>query len=275
MKERTYTIYQIYNKLENKSYIGCTYDLESRIYSHKKCIYKGKQNWKKDFAEHPENWQVNILEDNVQDIEASQKEVYYIDLYDAIDNGYNMRRQGNTLNSSDKIKTLKTSLAGHITTNETKQKISKALKGHTVSDETKQKISAKNKGRQNLKNSHPLTEETKKKISESLKGKSAWNKGKNLSEETKQKISERIKGRKLSEEHRKKISESNKGRVFLEETIKKISESNKGKRRSEETRKKLSESHKGKKLPEETIKKMKESQLKRWAKIKNMENINI
>lgn len=35
MEERTYCVYQIYNKLENMSYIGSTLDLKGRIRRHK------------------------------------------------------------------------------------------------------------------------------------------------------------------------------------------------------------------------------------------------
>lgn len=155
--EDKYLIYQIYNKIEDKSYIGSTHRFITRINEHK----YGKKEWQVDFATHPENWEVHILQDNIEGDKIGSYEKYYIDLYDSINNGYNKRRQGN----------------GIII--EVREKMSESRKG---------KIPW-NKGKTGV-----YSEESLKKMSESTKGNYVGEKnpmfGKKHSEETKKKISE-------------------------------------------------------------------------------------
>lgn len=196
MNERKYLVYQIYNKIEDKSYIGSTCNLERRIKSHKKGTYE----WQIDFATHPDNYEVIILEDNISDINIKERELYYIESYNAISNGYNKIKQGNC------------------NTLEFRQKMSNLTKGKKRTEETKRKISESRKGMK-------FDDEHRKKLSES-------HKGKKTSEETKKKMSIIRKGRNLSEEHKNKLKGKtpwNKGKtgIYSEETIKKMSESNK------------------------------------------------
>lgn len=170
MEERTYCVYQIYNKVNKMSYIGSTCNLQRRIKEHKKI----KTGWHIDFNQHPENYEVSVLEANIPDNNVKERELYFINLYDTIDNGYNKRRQGNS------------------NTLEVREKISYLTKGKKRTEETKKKISESNTGKKR-------TEETKRKMSESRRGekhpmygKEPWNKGKTgvYSEETRRKISE-------------------------------------------------------------------------------------
>lgn len=190
MEERTYTVYQIYNKAENKSYIGSTCHFMKRIRQHK----NGKRDWQINFHDYPENWTVNILEDNISDINIKERELYYINLYDAINNGYNVRHAGNNTNLN------------------TIQKMSESHKGIQFSEEHRIHISESQKCRHHSEETlekmrKPKTEEHRRHISESHKGKSTWSKGKNLSEEHRKHISESHTGKNLSEEHRRHISE--------------------------------------------------------------------
>lgn len=182
---KLYCVYQIYNKVEDKSYIGSTCNFERRIFDHKKYYYN---DWHIDFHQHPEHYEVNILEDDITDDQIYDKEMYYIDLYDAIDNGYNKKRQGNTHNLSSRNK-LSKSLKGNIPWNKGKTGI--------YSEETLQKMRK------------PKTEEQKRKLSEVVKGKYAGEKnpmyGKNSEDYMtpeaiklkRQRMSEKRKGRKF------------------------------------------------------------------------------
>ncbi len=189
---------------------------------------------------------VNILHDNLTEEEAFQYECWYIHEY-KYEIGYTL---ANMTDGGE-------GCAGKITSEETKQKISKANKGKLVfteehkikiglahknkrlSIETKQKISEKCKG-------YRHTEEAKKAISEKHKGKKRSeesiqktanaNKGRKCTDETKQKISKVNKGRKLSEKTKLKISESGKGKIISKESKEKSSKSNKGQKRSEKTK---------------------------------------
>ena len=196
MEERTYCVYQIYNKTEKKNYIGSTCHFDKRIKAHK----RGKHKWQIDFATHTENWEIHVLEDNIDEKNISERELYYIDLYDSIDNGYNR------------------SYIGNIQTTETRLKISKAERGKFVSDETRKKLSEAGKGKS-------ISEETRQKIKNKLKGHTPWNKGKSISEETRNKL--------------KGHTPWNKGKtgIYSEETKKKMSEALKNP--SEETRQKM------------------------------------
>ena len=100
------------------------------------------------------------------------------------------------------------SMLGHITTDETKAKISKANTGKKRTEEAKAKMSAAKKGKPqpNLRG-RTITEEQREKLRKA-------NIGKKHTEEWKKMMSEKMKGRpgvSPSEETRKKISEANKG----------------------------------------------------------------
>ena len=90
----TYIIYKHTNKINNKSYIGQTcQDPKIRWRNgkgYKPCIkfYNAiqKYGW--------ENFSHQILESNLTLEQANQKEIYYIKLYDSVNNGYNLREGG-------------------------------------------------------------------------------------------------------------------------------------------------------------------------------------
>lgn len=118
---------------------------------------------------------------------VDEREHTYIDLWNSIENGWNLAKTG--------------AYGSHL--EETKRKISKTLEGIQKTDSAKRNMSLAQKGKK-------LTEEHKRKIGESqkgkpkpsvskaLKGKKPWNKGKKLgplSEETKRKISAAKKGK--------------------------------------------------------------------------------
>lgn len=87
---------------------------------------------------------------------------------------------------------------------------SQQLLGHITSQETKEKISKSNRGKKR-------TEEERKKMSDAQKGKiGSWN-GRTHSEESKQKMREKKLGNKASDETKKRMSESRKGQTRTQE----------------------------------------------------------
>lgn len=106
--------------------------------------------------------------------ELDIKEKHYIDLFNCMNNGYNLQEGGsNGKMSKETRKKMSESQKGKIHSEDSKRKISQSLIGHKTSNETKNKIREKALGRK-------LSEETKKKISENH----AW-KGKERPEHVK------------------------------------------------------------------------------------------
>ena len=148
-------IYEIFNIINGKSYVGQSTNITQRLSKHKSELRHNKhqnlhlQNAWNKYGEH--SFLFNILEycniDELDDIER-----YYINIWNLTNNqyGYNVESGGN-LN-----KTLST---------ETKRKLSEAHKGKTLSKEIRKKISKNNarywEGKKRSKR-------TKKKISESM-----------------------------------------------------------------------------------------------------------
>ena len=215
-------VYRHMNKTNGKSYIGQTVNIKNRwrVEGYKCCtkFYNAlkKYGW--------DNFTHEILE-VCDENNVDERERYYIEFYDSINNGYNLESGGN--------------------------------KNKKASEEKKKKQSIAITGKK-------LSEETKAKISRLHKGKTPWNKGikipvekrRKLSEDHKRKISiSHIgvgKGKKLSEEHKREIEKKSKKNKLSNEAIKKIRNANIGKMASEKKKKKLSQSHIGRNMSEET-----------------------
>jgi len=163
--------------MENKFYIYAHINpLFNKIFY----IGKGvnKRAWSKDGRNPHWNNTVNkygyiidILEENLSETEAFEKEKWYIKRLGK-ENLVNMT-DGGEGNSGLKF------------SEESKKKISELHKGKKLSEETKKKMSESAKGRE-------YSDEFKEKISKTLKGNVPWNKGKKnvYSEESKLKMSE-------------------------------------------------------------------------------------
>ena len=119
---------------------------------------------------------------------ARQIETSFIDKYDSINKGFNLRSSeyGGSLTDSHRRK-ISESIKGNIPTEETRKKISKSLKGRKLSEETCKRMSKTRIG-------HIHAEETKRKISRA-------NKGRKFSEETCKKMSDAHKGKNKGESH--------------------------------------------------------------------------
>lgn len=141
-----------------------------------------------------DNIKHEILFENLTKEEAEEKEIELIAYYDSTNRkkGYNISNGGN------------------LTSEETREKISKALKGRTapnkgkpMSEEQKKKIGNAHKGK---RPTHEAIEKNRKAHS----GANNPNYGKHRTEETRKKISNSNKGEKFSDEHRRKLSENKK-----------------------------------------------------------------
>jgi group I intron endonuclease len=225
-----YYVYMTTNLTNGKSYVGKhTGRLDDSYLGSGKHLNRAIQKYGKG------NFKKVILEVCKNDEHAYEREVYWVEFYDAVKNPnfYNLMYGGEGFSSGEKNPMYGLTRP---MSSETKRKISKANKGKTHSDETKRKMSEAHKG-------VPRSDETKRKMSEAHKGVPR-------SDETKRNISEAMLGRNLSEEHRRKISEANKGKTRSDETRRRLSEAKRVENLSVETRRKLSESLKGKNHPQ-------------------------
>lgn len=145
-----------------------------------------------------DNIEIKIIEDNLTEDEAFEKEILYIEYYKNNENHLtNMTKGGE--GSSNWYEFLSEE------EKERHREKSRSFVGRTHSEKTKRKMSESAKGRK-------WDEEHKKMFSEKAKGRSGYWKGKKLSEETRRKLSESKKGSKMSEETKEKISKTLKGR---------------------------------------------------------------
>lgn len=209
---KTALIYHIFCTVNGKCYIGQTWrTLEQRWKEHKKG--RGRSpHLKNAITKYGiERFVITTLTSGLLTQEqADQAEIYWIQYFDSINNGYNVKEGGSAGAHSE----------------ETKAKIGASGRGRKVSPESIAKMKKVQKNR---------PKEVNRKISEALMGnKNAV--GNSPSEETLKKRSESLKG-----------NQNCKGRVLSEETKAKIGASNKGKKRSDEARAKMRAAKLGKK----------------------------
>ncbi len=189
-------IYKIFNKINNKIYIGSSINLNKRKYYH---FYKlSKNNHSNKHLQSAynkygkDNFKFEIIE-YIQDKNLLlEREQYWIDLLNSCNDnvGYNiLPKAGNSL--------------GYIHSKSAKKKISKAnsgknnpFYGKNHSESTKIKISKSKRGTK-------MSNDTKNKISNSLSGINNPNFGKQISMETKKKISIANTGKKNINVYRK------------------------------------------------------------------------
>ena len=123
-----YKIYKYTNKINGKIYIGQT---KQTLYARAQRDGLGYQSctlfWRAIQKYGWENFEPTILEDNLTQKEANEREEYYISFYDSTnhDKGYNLRLGGRNSSLSE----------------ETKKKISDSHKGIRPSEESRKKMS--------------------------------------------------------------------------------------------------------------------------------------
>jgi group I intron endonuclease len=193
-------IYCIENLINNKKYIGKSYDIEKRWGNHKsQLLNKNHDNdhLQKSWNKYGDEYFNFFIIEECSEEKLIEKEMFYIFYFDAKDNGYNMTDGGD-------------GCCGYKHSYEELEKMSKWQKGI------------------------PKSEEAIKKMSQSLKGRKAWNKGIPVTKETKNKMSKK-KIRRMNPNDLKKelsiIRIGNKnsffGKTHSEEVRKKISEAKK------------------------------------------------
>lgn len=148
-------IYKIINLVNNKIYIGKTSKtLEKRFYEHCFQHMKNKTVLRKAVDKYgTDSFKIELIEECSED-GSNEKEIYYINFYNSIKNGYNSTVGGdgasfgemNVSKRPEVREKLKYNFLGKKHTEETKRKISNKLKGTKLSDETKRKISESCKG---------------------------------------------------------------------------------------------------------------------------------
>ena len=174
-----YCIYRITNLINGKTYIGqhkykdTPYDsyMGSGVALHRAFKKYGIENFTKD-----------IIVANIEDKETIDRlEIKYIE-FERSSNGngcYNLANGGDGNGGWNKGK--------HFgpPSEETRRRISESNKGHITTRETRKKLSEAGKGKKH----GPMSEEHKIHLSEAHKGQVAWNKGKHHSDETRRRIS--------------------------------------------------------------------------------------
>lgn len=126
-----------------------------------------------------ENFSIEIITFTHTQEVADFWEAYFIQKYDSIKNGYNIREGGSRGKATESTKRkMSISLTGKIKSEAAKQKISKSMKGKVFSKETLEKISIAMTGKKQSKETcdkksliqkgHLVSSETRRKISEKL-----------------------------------------------------------------------------------------------------------
>lgn len=216
MSNNNYMVYCHTNKVNDKRYVGITCRKNPNHRWVNGHGYNKNQYFSRAIKKYGwDNFDHEMLAENLSENEAKQLEVEYIAKWNLIDRnkGYNLTVGGE-------------GIAGFTHTEETKKKISKSAKGKIVSLKTRKKLREINKGKK-------LSEENKVKLI-------LANTGRKFSKETKKKISNALKGKTHSEEAKEKM----RNRIVSEEAKKKLSLLNKGKKHTEEAKRKISEASK-------------------------------
>lgn len=112
-------IYKITNKINGKSYIGQSTNINKRINQHK---YSNKSLVGKDIHKYGiENFSFDILE-LCSESELDEKEVYYINKFDSINSGYNISIGGKSILNEEDIKDIRLSYNNHFNSKEVYEK---------------------------------------------------------------------------------------------------------------------------------------------------------
>jgi hypothetical protein len=97
MKEKIICVYKIINLTNNKVYIGQSINYKNRVIKHRYDLRNNKnssrklQNTWNKYGEN--NFKFEIIETCTKDI-LSEREIYWINFYDSMNNGYNLENGG-------------------------------------------------------------------------------------------------------------------------------------------------------------------------------------
>ena len=212
----------------NKVYIGQSVNIKTRWTRYKNLECSSQPALYNSLKKHgADNHKFEILLECTKS-ELDEKERYYQELFDVINNGLNCILTS-SINSRGKM------------SEETKRKISIAHKGKIVSEVTKQKLRLINLGK---RRNNPPTQ----KMLEKEARKNAIKPKRVLSEEQKEKIRKSLTGRKRDPSIGIKVGNKLRGRKLSDEMKLKLSKSssrwNLGKKLSDETKLKISQNSK-------------------------------
>lgn len=229
-------VYRLVNKQTGQSYIGRTFNLKKRLWQHKASANKvGTKNEGQPIVHAIrelgfEAFDVEVLyeSEEFEDKKAlddllNEKEIYFIEKYDSIANGYNRTKGGAGMlgfkPTEKMLAATRKANTGRKVSDKQKEAVRQSSLRMWANEEYRRMMSERFSGEKNPmygirltgeKNPNygkPMSEETKRKLSEAKKGKP----GTPMSEENKRKLIE-IAKRPKSESHRKKLSEAIKGK---------------------------------------------------------------
>ncbi len=192
---KTGYIYKLVSPV-GKIYIGQSWCFETRIRKYRNLACKRQPKIYNAIKKYGwDNMECSVIDSASDYDELNQKEIYWIEHYNSVSEGYNCQQGGKNASHSP----------------EARLKISKANKGRKRSEEMRAKVSAAHKGR-------VKTKEHQAKITASLKGRKLSQehrdklKGRVCTQATRDKMRIAATGRKLSDQTKLKLAELNKGR---------------------------------------------------------------
>lgn len=122
-------IYEIFNKVSGKRYVGSASDIAKRWHAHRKKLHLGthhspklQNSWDKHGADKFEFITLELVHDKSK---LTEREQFWIDHFNAVDNGYNI----------DPVAGSSRGVARGPQPDEVRRKISEAQKGRRMSDE--------------------------------------------------------------------------------------------------------------------------------------------
>ncbi len=170
--KKTGVIYCFHCIFNGKKYIGKSINLSSRLGRHRTNV-KNNVTTKFYTAVRKYGWDgfiFGIIEE-CEEFKLDEKEIYYIEKYNTLSEGYNMTSGGDGGKTWDVPKDVREKHSERMKTfkhtDEAKKKISEANKGRKWSEDAKRKLSEKLKGKNPPP---PMSDEMKKKMSDIRKG---------------------------------------------------------------------------------------------------------
>lgn len=151
-------IYKITNKINGKSYIGQSIDVERRFLHHKKYRRTGEKNkslYRAIKKYGIENFSFEII-DICRKEELDKKETYYIEKYGTFKNGYNMTKGGESIlgyeftkkSIEKRVQSVKNYYKKHSRSEESREKVRNSLKKYyNEHPEVRKIIGLQSKGR--------------------------------------------------------------------------------------------------------------------------------
>ena len=224
-------IYMLKNIVNNKVYIGQSWDIPKRFYDHERHLRKNnhynghlQKSWNKygkESFEFSVLWNGDGYSEMDQEI-LDSAEILFIDLYNAVNKSYGYCAKYGGLGgklTEDAKKKIGDFHRGKTISEEHKEANRKFMIGKKFGphkEETKRKISESNKGKKKSSHKIPRSEEHRLKLSAALRGKPSSNKGKPMCQAAKDKLSVLYKGITRSQEFKEALSKAKLGKPWTQ-----------------------------------------------------------